>query len=45
MYVVSARDKGARALYAKDDVFGLRDVEHFLGFGAEWWFNSSSYGW
>jgi hypothetical protein len=45
IYVVSARDEGARAFYAKDDVFGLRDVDHFLGFGAEWWFNSSSYGW
>ncbi len=45
IYVISARDKGARAFYAKDDVFGLRDVEHFFGLGAEWWFNSSSYGW
>ncbi|MEZ4308036.1 MAG: carbohydrate porin [Polyangiaceae bacterium] len=45
IYVVSVRDDGAKALYPKDDVFGIRDVDHFLGFGAEWWFNSSSYGW
>lgn len=45
IYVVSVRDEGARSLYAKDDVFGLRDVDHFLGLNAEWWFNSSSYGW
>lgn len=44
IYVASVRDKGARAFYPKDDVFGLREVEHFFGFGAEWWFNSSSYG-
>ena len=44
IYVVSFRDKGAQAFYPKDDVFGLHDVEHFFGFGAEWWFNSSSYG-
>jgi LamB porin len=45
IYVISARDKGARAFYAKDDVAGLRDIDHFLGVGAEWWFNSTSYGW
>lgn len=45
IYVVSARDKGAKALYPKDDVFSLRDIDHFFGIGAEWWFNSSSYGW
>jgi maltoporin len=44
IYVASVRDKGAQAFYPKDDVFGLRAVEHFFGFGAEWWFNSSSYG-
>ncbi len=45
IYLISFRDEGARALYPKDDVFGIRDVEHYIGFGAEWWFNSTSYGW
>ena len=44
IYAVTLRDDAARALYPKDDVFGLRQTEHFLGIGAEWWFNSSSYG-
>jgi maltoporin len=37
------RDSGARGLYATDDVFSQRSVEYFIGLGAEWWFNSSSY--
>ncbi|MEO5726589.1 MAG: carbohydrate porin, partial [Byssovorax sp.] len=45
IYLVSLRDDGARALYPKDDVFGLRRVEHYVGLGAEWWFNTSSNGW
>jgi maltoporin len=44
IYSVSVRDQGAQSLYPHDDVFSLRNVEHFFGFGAEWWFNSSSYG-
>jgi len=44
IYTVTARSKGARMLYPQDDVFSLRPLEHFFGFGAEWWFNSSSYG-
>src|SRR5262249_22694175 len=44
IYTVTARGKNARMLYPQDDVFSLRPVEHFFGFGAEWWFNSSSYG-
>lgn len=44
IYVASFRDKGARSFYPKDDPFALHDLEHFFGFGAEWWFNSSSYG-
>lgn len=43
IYLVTSRNEGAKALYAKDDVFSLRNVEHFFGFGAEWWFSSSSY--
>jgi maltoporin len=43
LYVASFRSSGARALYPAEDVFFQRSVEHFLGVGAEWWFNSSSY--
>lgn len=43
LYVASMRDAGARELYPVQDVFSSRKVEHFLGIGAEWWFNSSSY--
>lgn len=43
LYVASFRDSGTRALYPVEDVFSQRKVEHFLGLGAEWWFNSSSY--
>ncbi len=41
VYVYTARDAGARALYPTDDRFARRSGEHYLGFGAEWWFNSS----
>jgi maltoporin len=44
IWAITLRDEGARALYPRDDVFSLRETEHFFGFGAEWWFNSSSYG-
>jgi len=44
IWAITARDDAARALYPRDDVFGLRKTEHFIGLGAEWWFNSSSYG-
>jgi maltoporin len=43
IYSPSFRDSGARALYPAEDVFAQRKVEHYLGVGAEWWFNSSSY--
>lgn len=43
LYVASMRDGGARGLYAVEDPFSQRSTEHFLGLGAEWWFNSSSY--
>jgi len=43
LYVLTARDQGARDLYPKEDVFAQRPLEHFLGLSAEWWFNSSSY--
>lgn len=43
LYVASFRDSGARGLYPALDTFNQRSVEHYLGIGAEWWFNSSSY--
>jgi maltoporin len=43
IYAVTARNDGARALYPSQDVFAQRQVEHYIGLGAEWWFNSSSY--
>ena len=43
LYVASFRDSATRALYPVEDVFNQRSTEHFLGLGAEWWFNSSSY--
>ncbi len=41
IYAVTVRDDGARRLYAADDPFARNSVEHFLGLGCEWWFNSS----
>lgn len=41
VYVYTARDAGARALYPDGDRFARRSGEHYLGLGAEWWFNSS----
>ena len=32
-----------RELYPAQDVFSQRRVEQYIGLGAEWWFNSSSY--
>jgi maltoporin len=43
IYNASFRGSGARGLYPVEDVFSQRSVEHFVGIGAEWWFNSSSY--
>jgi maltoporin len=44
IYVLTDRNQDAKALYPQDDAFSIRTIEHFLGFGAEWWFNSTSYG-
>jgi maltoporin len=41
IYSASFRNEGARLLYAADDPHRLRRVEHYLGLGVEWWFNSS----
>jgi maltoporin len=44
IYALTARNAVARTFYPEDDVFARRELEHFIGFGAEWWFNTSSYG-
>jgi maltoporin len=44
IWAVTVRDDAARALYPVDDVFRLRKTDHFLGLGAEWWFDSTAYG-
>ncbi len=43
IYLASIRDAGARRLYPRDDVFGLRPVDHYVGLNVEWWFGSTSY--
>jgi maltoporin len=47
IYALTGRNSAARELYPSQppatDVFSQRSIEHFLGLGAEWWFNSSSY--
>lgn len=43
LYTASFRNTGAQALYAPEDVFSQRKVEHFAGISTEWWFNFSSY--
>jgi hypothetical protein len=42
-YMLTVRDDGARSLYPIDDVYNLRPIDHLIGFGAEWWFGSTSY--
>jgi hypothetical protein len=44
IWAVTQRNDDARSLYPFDDPFARRKVEQFYGIGAEWWFNSSSYG-
>ncbi len=44
IYNAAFRSDRTLQLYAEDDGFHARNVEHFIGAGAEWWFNSSSYG-
>ncbi len=43
IYAATFRDEGARALYNPLDPRSQRDVEHFLGIGAEWWIDTVSY--
>ena len=44
VYVLTARDDGARRLYPDLDPRSTESIEHFLGISVEWWFSSSSYG-
>jgi len=43
IYSLTLRDAGARRLYPVADPRSRQRAEHFLGIGAEWWFDSSSY--
>jgi maltoporin len=43
LYTATMRNDAAQRLYPTDDVRSQRPTEHYLGIGAEWWFNSSSY--
>ena len=43
IYALTSRNTATRELYPAQDVFSQRSLEQFLGMGAEWWFNSSSY--
>ncbi len=43
IYLLTVRDEGAKRLYPEHDVYAVRSVDHFIGFGAEWWFGSTSY--
>ena len=44
MYNIGFRNSVANLLYPEDHPYRERDIEHFIGLGAEWWFNSYSYG-
>lgn len=41
IYAITLLNDSARLTYAPDDPLRARGVRHFLGFGVEWWFNSS----
>ncbi len=43
VYTATIRNTAAQQLYPAEDPRATRSVEHYLGLGAEWWFNSSSY--
>jgi hypothetical protein len=43
IYAITSRNNAARELYPPGDVFSQRSIEHYIGLGVEWWFNSSSY--
>lgn len=43
VYRAAYLNEAARDLFVPGDVRANRSVTHFLGFQAEWWFNSSTY--
>ncbi len=43
IYSLSRRNDAARRLYPSADTRSSQTLEHFLGIGAEWWFDSTSY--
>jgi len=42
-YTLSLPNEAARDRYPTQDRRAPSEVEHFIGLGAEWWFNSSTY--
>ena len=42
-YTYSTPNAAARRTYPSGDERQLKKEDHFLGFGVEWWFNSSTY--
>jgi maltoporin len=44
IYAASLLGDGALDLFPEDDLRRQDRVQHFLGIGAEWWFNSLSFG-
>lgn len=43
VYTASILTPGARRAYAEGDARRDQAVQHYLGLGVEWWFNSSTY--
>ena len=43
IYQVSVLNEGAQEQYPEEDVRRRGAIHHYLGLGAEWWFNSSTY--
>lgn len=44
IYLLTVPTGSAKALYPTDNILSVRGLEQFLGFGAEWWFNETTYG-
>lgn len=43
VYTISQPNEAARNTYASGDMRRPNKLDHFIGFGVEWWFNSSTY--
>ena len=43
IYEISVLNDGAQEQYPVEDVRRRGAIHHYLGIGAEWWFNSSTY--